>query len=229
MPGIHHLDLVVSDLERSLAFYRGLLATARLRPRGPDRRRARRAGRATSTTSAARARSGCASASRTRTASRTTATPSACTTSRSPRRRGGWSTSARRGSPSRAWRSRAARGSTTTCPGYFAVFFFDPDGIKLEIVHVPDDPELAAMIDDLHAPGGAAGESLGDADSDAPGVPADTRRAASERAGSGYAGSVASSPGDPRRLDRRADGSGRRRPRRRRRRRRRPTARRGGR
>ena len=25
MPGIHHLDLVVSDLERSLAFYRGLL------------------------------------------------------------------------------------------------------------------------------------------------------------------------------------------------------------
>jgi catechol 2,3-dioxygenase-like lactoylglutathione lyase family enzyme len=22
-------------------------------------------------------------------------------------------------------------------PGYYAVFFFDPDGIKLEIVHVP--------------------------------------------------------------------------------------------
>jgi len=36
-------------------------------------------------------------------------------------------------------------------PGYFAVFFYDPDGIKLEIVHVPDDPELAAMINDLHA------------------------------------------------------------------------------
>jgi hypothetical protein len=35
-------------------------------------------------------------------------------------------------------------------PGYFAVFFYDPDGIKLEIVHVPDDPELAAMINDLH-------------------------------------------------------------------------------
>jgi catechol 2,3-dioxygenase-like lactoylglutathione lyase family enzyme len=23
-------------------------------------------------------------------------------------------------------------------PGYYAVFFFDPDGIKLEIVHIPD-------------------------------------------------------------------------------------------
>jgi len=22
-------------------------------------------------------------------------------------------------------------------PGYYAVFFYDPDGIKLEIVHVP--------------------------------------------------------------------------------------------
>jgi hypothetical protein len=24
-------------------------------------------------------------------------------------------------------------------PGYYAVFFHDPDGIKLELVHVPDD------------------------------------------------------------------------------------------
>ncbi len=23
-------------------------------------------------------------------------------------------------------------------PGYYAVFFYDPDGIKLEILHVPD-------------------------------------------------------------------------------------------
>jgi glyoxylase I family protein len=27
-------------------------------------------------------------------------------------------------------------------PGYYAFFFYDPDGIKLEVVHVPD-PELA--------------------------------------------------------------------------------------
>ena len=25
----------------------------------------------------------------------------------------------------------------TYSPGYYAVFFFDPDGLKLEIVHVP--------------------------------------------------------------------------------------------
>ncbi len=26
-------------------------------------------------------------------------------------------------------------------PGYYAVFFYDPDGIKLEIVHVPPSPD----------------------------------------------------------------------------------------
>jgi glyoxylase I family protein len=26
-------------------------------------------------------------------------------------------------------------------PGYYAVFFADPDGLKLELVHVPDDPK----------------------------------------------------------------------------------------
>jgi glyoxylase I family protein len=30
--------------------------------------------------------------------------------------------------------------------GYYAVFFYDPDGIKLEIVHVPQDPRLAAEV-----------------------------------------------------------------------------------
>jgi glyoxylase I family protein len=30
--------------------------------------------------------------------------------------------------------------------GYYAVFFYDPDGIKLEIVHVPRDPRLAAEV-----------------------------------------------------------------------------------
>jgi glyoxylase I family protein len=31
-------------------------------------------------------------------------------------------------------------------PGYYAVFFADPDGIKLEIVHCPEDPDLAAAV-----------------------------------------------------------------------------------
>ena len=34
-------------------------------------------------------------------------------------------------------------------PGYYAVFFYDPDGIKLEIVHVPHDPDLAAVAREL--------------------------------------------------------------------------------
>jgi glyoxylase I family protein len=31
-------------------------------------------------------------------------------------------------------------------PGYYAVFFADPDGIKLEIVHRPEDPDLAGAL-----------------------------------------------------------------------------------
>ena len=37
---------------------------------------------------------------------------------------------------SAAWRSNRRRGSTTTCR-YYAFFFYDPDGIKLEIVRAP--------------------------------------------------------------------------------------------
>ena len=36
----------------------------------------------------------------------------------------------------RAPRSRAARGVRLP-PGYYAVFFYDPDGLKLEILYVP--------------------------------------------------------------------------------------------
>jgi glyoxylase I family protein len=34
-------------------------------------------------------------------------------------------------------------------PGYYAVFFYDPDGIKLEIVHCPRDEELAGRVAEL--------------------------------------------------------------------------------
>ena len=33
--------------------------------------------------------------------------------------------------------------------GYYAVFFHDPDGIKLEILHVPHDPDLARLVGEL--------------------------------------------------------------------------------
>jgi catechol 2,3-dioxygenase-like lactoylglutathione lyase family enzyme len=36
-------------------------------------------------------------------------------------------------------------------PGYYAVFFHDPDAIKLELVHRPSEPELAAEIARLGA------------------------------------------------------------------------------
>ena len=30
-------------------------------------------------------------------------------------------------------------------PGYYAVFFADPDGLKLEFVHMPNPPVVAAQ------------------------------------------------------------------------------------
>ena len=34
-------------------------------------------------------------------------------------------------------------------PGYYAVFFYDPDGIKLEIVHRPREEELVTRVQEL--------------------------------------------------------------------------------
>ena len=36
-------------------------------------------------------------------------------------------------------------------PGYYAVFFHDPDGIKLELVHRPSERDLAAQVRRLEA------------------------------------------------------------------------------
>lgn len=36
-------------------------------------------------------------------------------------------------------------------PGYYAVFFFDPDGIKLEVVHWPREEHLAQRVLELEA------------------------------------------------------------------------------
>ena len=36
-------------------------------------------------------------------------------------------------------------------PGYYAVFFYDPDGIKLEIVHWTREEDLAARVAELEA------------------------------------------------------------------------------
>lgn len=36
-------------------------------------------------------------------------------------------------------------------PGYYGLFFFDPDGIKLEIVHRPSEQDLAVRVAELEA------------------------------------------------------------------------------
>jgi catechol 2,3-dioxygenase-like lactoylglutathione lyase family enzyme len=34
-------------------------------------------------------------------------------------------------------------------PGYYAVFFYDPEGIKLELLHQPQDRDLVTLVEDL--------------------------------------------------------------------------------
>jgi hypothetical protein len=64
--------------------------------------------------------------------------PPACTTSRSTRHRGRPSTLWPSGCARRKPRSKAPPGERDYSAGYYAVFFFDPDGLKLEVVHAPD-------------------------------------------------------------------------------------------
>ena len=61
----------------------------------------------------------------------------ASTTSRSRRRRAGRSTSAAEWLRGRGAEIESGPEEYSYMPGYYAVFFYDPDGIKLEIVHVP--------------------------------------------------------------------------------------------
>ncbi len=68
---------------------------------------------------------------------RTTATGSASTTSPSRPPRARRRRARRLARADAAPRSRAAPEEYAYMPGYYAVFFYDPDGIKLEIVHVP--------------------------------------------------------------------------------------------
>ena len=132
--GVQHIDLVVSSIERSLPFYRELLA-----PLGYHRISEMRA-------SAAR-RSGTSRAPASRSASARRQSRSAAAYDR-------YSVGVHH-IAFEAW-SRAAvderaawlreRGAEIESgpeeygyqPGYYAVFFYDPDGIKLEIVHIPD-------------------------------------------------------------------------------------------
>jgi len=135
---IDHLDLVVTSLERSLDFYRGLLG-----PLGYGREgeiAGERGERVVYLNTAERIGSISLREARTR-----TATPY-------DRYAPGFHHVAFRcASPelveerSRWLRDRGAEISSGPrefdyTPGYFAVFFFDPDGFKLELVHRPMPP-----------------------------------------------------------------------------------------
>ena len=130
--GVHHVDLVVSSIERSLPFYRDLLG-----PLGYHRISEVEGERGETIWYFGGPGSslGLRAGAEPRRARPLPGRPPPRRASR--RARGRPSTSGTTGSSARARRSRARRGSTATSPGYYAVFFYDPDGIKLEIVHVP--------------------------------------------------------------------------------------------
>jgi glyoxylase I family protein len=136
MDGIDHLDLVVSDRERSLAFYRGLL-----RPLGYDREGDIVGERGEPVTYLNRAGGGGSVSIRQR------------QSDAHPLPYDRYAVGVHHiafAAPSRAVVDERARwlgeaGATIESgpaqydysPGYYAVFFYDPDQIKLEIVHAP--------------------------------------------------------------------------------------------
>ena len=145
MPTIHHLDLVVSDLERSLTFYRGLIG-----PLGYVREGAIRGERGEIVVYLGHISDDGAIGLRER-QSDAHALPY--------ERYAVGVHHVALAAPSRsmvderaAWlREQGASidggpAEYDYIPGYYAVFFYDPDGIKLEIVHVPRDPDLAAAV-----------------------------------------------------------------------------------
>ena len=138
MEGIDHLDLVVTDLEQSLAFYRGLLA-----PLGYMRETRIAGERGERVTYLGRADGGGSIGLRER-QSDAHGTPY-------DRYAVGVHhiafAAASRVAVDESARWLAERGMTIEsgpeeygyAPGYYAVFFYDPDGINLEVVHTPSE------------------------------------------------------------------------------------------
>jgi glyoxylase I family protein len=148
MDAFDHLDLVVSDLERSLAFYKGLLHplgyVTQSEIEGERGERVVYLGR--------RGEFGSISLRERQSHQRETPYDRydlgihhialAATTRRLVDERAEWI---------------AQNGGTIESgpeeydytPGYYAVFFHDPDGIKLELVHRPAERELATRVAEL--------------------------------------------------------------------------------
>jgi glyoxylase I family protein len=145
MNAIDHLDLVVSDVEASLAFYRGLL-----KPLGYVRDSVIAGERGERVTYLNRSAGGGSVSLR------------QCQSDAHPVPYDRYAIGIHHiafTAPSRAvvderFQWLGAQGARIESspreydygPGYYAVFFYDPDGIKLEIVHQPADDDLVARI-----------------------------------------------------------------------------------
>jgi glyoxylase I family protein len=143
--GIHHLDLVVSDLEHSLAFYRELLG-----PMGYVREgeiageRGERVvylGHISAITAIGlrEAQSDAHSPPYDRYAIGAHHVAFGAASRDVVEERAAWLRA-------RGAEIESGPAEYDYIPGYYAVFFADPDGIKLEIVHRPEDPDLAGAV-----------------------------------------------------------------------------------
>ena len=148
MDAIDHLDLVVSDEERSLSFYRGLL-----RPLGYVREGMIAGERGERVTYLNRVDGGGSVSIRQRQSSAhpvpydryavgihhiAFSAPSRAVVDE----RAGWLTQ-------HGWTIESGPAEYEYSPGYYAVFFYDPDRIKLELVHHPQDGDLVSIVQEL--------------------------------------------------------------------------------
>jgi glyoxylase I family protein len=132
LSGVHHVDLVVSSIERSLPFYRDLLAPLgyhRISEVEGERRETIWYLSGPDVAVGLRAAQSTGEPDRYRIGLHHIAFEA-------------WSRAAVDESAAwlRAHRVEIESGPEEYAytPGYYAVFFYDPDGLKLEIVHVPD-------------------------------------------------------------------------------------------
>jgi catechol 2,3-dioxygenase-like lactoylglutathione lyase family enzyme len=134
--GIDHLDLVVADLRRSLPFYRGLLA-----PLGYVRESRITGERGEPVTYLGRAEGGGSIGLRERTSDAHAVAYDryavgvhhvafAADSRAAVDDRAGWVVD-------QGMTIESGPEEYGYAPGYYAVFFYDPDGIKLEVVHMP--------------------------------------------------------------------------------------------
>ena len=135
--GVDHLDLVVSDLERSLSFYRGLLGPLGFtRSSEIEGERGERVvylgGTGGPSVSLRQRRSGRGEGPYDRYSVGLHHLAFVAGSRDAVDERAGWL-------EDQGAKIESGPGEYGYSPGYYAVFFYDPDGIKLEIVHRPEN------------------------------------------------------------------------------------------